>query len=253
MNASADQSRCVQTIEEYSGGLSFTKSVCYSHGFVQGPYSMTDMNGVEIESGTFESNRPVGGWMYRSLDGVLQATGTYDADGMPQGEWKFYDWQGNLATLATFKGGYEPSGRGTYYRTLNGPYESYAAPTEGSSFLQRKGSLLDGKRSGPWQSFDEAGVLTGEENYDASTQLANGESCYSLAEGGFECVPITSSWRNNRFSYDWGGCVSGVNKLTFVTYDMNDSVLTMECFDLLGTQQEPEKGPMTSCGTACQQ
>lgn len=249
----ADQHmRCVQTVEEYSGGLSFMKSHCYARGMVQGPYSMTDINGVEIESGMFEDNHPVGDWTLRSLEGVLWASGSFNEHGLHQGKWQGYDYQGLLSTVATFKGNLNPTGRGTYYRALDGAFEAYVvSQTSGSAYLNRSGSLVDGKRSGPWRTYDEAGGLVSDENYDLATQIPNGETCYSLEEGGFECVPVSLSWRTNAFWYDWGGCVSGSNTLTFSTFNTDGSSISMECFELEGTPQEPTKGASKSCGSAC--
>lgn len=248
--ADGNQSRCVQSVDEYSGA---TKSACYSHGVLEGPYSLTSMSGVEIESGQFASNRPVGGWSFSSREGVKRANGTFNEDGLQQGEWQSYDYEGKLAAKVSYKGNLFPSDRGTYYRTLSGAFTGYATTFDGTSYKGREGSLIDGKRSGPWYFYDETGTRTSEENYDFNTQIPNGEWCFSLAEGGVACEPITFSWKNNANYYDWGGCVNGVNTWTHNTYDMTGSVVSQECFELTGARDMPTMGASKSCGSACSQ
>lgn len=249
----ADQHRrCVESIEAYSGGLTFTKITCYARGMMTGPYTMRDdANGVEIESGTFEGGKPVGGWSFRTLEGMPRANGSFNEHGLHQGKWSLYDYEGNLDTVAHFKGSLSPTDRGTYEHVLDGPFEDHTSYL-GTAHLAESGSLVDGKRSGRWQLFNENGFLAGEDVYDLATQLPAGEHCFTLAEGGFRCVPVTSSWRSSSIRFLWPDC-AGNNTWILRTYNMNNSVVSSQCHELLGTRQEPMRGPMKECGSVCAQ
>gem|GEM_PF-894348 len=103
----------------------------------------------EYKNPNTEDATRFGSWVYFYDNGYKQAEGLYNAEGLKEGEWRYYYYTGELNEITNYKNG-----------EYNGLYETYSTNGQVTSRI----FLVDSKIQGSVESFNEVGNLLYEKN-----------------------------------------------------------------------------------------
>ncbi|MEM6526488.1 MAG: hypothetical protein AAF693_22035 [Bacteroidota bacterium] len=136
-------------------------------------------NGVEVESGQFESGQRDGTWVSKNSKGTIIRKANYST-GRLDGTYELFHFHGKLKLTAEFKEG-KPIGTWTYYNS--------------KGKIIKQGSFSNGKPSGIWRIMDKKGKKPfAEYNFDSKTEMTSSNGKQYFTKGGIIRDDQSGEW-----------------------------------------------------------
>lgn len=126
-------------------------------------------NGVEVESGQFESGQRTGTWISKSSNGTTIRKANYST-GKLDGTYELFHFDGTPKLKAEFKDG-KPAGSWTYFNA--------------KGRVIKQGSFSDSKPTGTWKIMDKKGKkVYAEYNFDSKSETVSPNGKQYFKKGG---------------------------------------------------------------------
>ena len=157
-------------------------------------------NGILWKQGTYDENRRVGEWKFMDEDGTLAKHAFYSPDGLPEGEWTYFNGDGSKRRVEHYHNGKKD---GTFLRYgLNGMhlltqhnYEDdklhgkvirwFPAVDNGEELrVQRESAFIHGERDGTATEWYENGIMRSQVEFKEGKR--HGRTQRWDAEGNLE-------------------------------------------------------------------
>lgn len=126
-------------------------------------------NGVEVESGQFDTGERTGTWISKNAKGTTIRKANYSV-GKLDGAYELFHFDGKPKLVAEFKNG-KPSGTWTYYNS--------------KGKVIKQGSFSDSKPTGAWKIMDKKGKkVYAEYNFDSKSETVSANGQQYFQKGG---------------------------------------------------------------------